>query len=141
MESVKEVKNKIRELYWEKQGNCAHAMLHCLGELMQIELDAQVFASVAGLHGAEKLGAHCGLALAGQMFIAIYDRQANRDEASVIAHCTRYAEVFRNTFTTLVCRELRLNGYRSTDPRHCCEQLTCDAITVTYNFLQRSDII
>lgn len=139
MESVKDMKEKVHELYWKKQGSCANVMLLCLSELTDVKLEPQVFASVAGQHGAEKLGAQCGLAIAGQMFIGIYYRQQEKDEAAIVSYCTQYAEAFRNKFSTLVCSELRMNGYISTDPRHVCEQLTCDAVTITYNFLKKGN--
>ena len=139
MDSVKDVKERVHELYWEKQGNCANVMLLCLSELMDITLEPQVFSSVAGLHGAERLGAQCGLAIAGQMFIGIYCRQLEEDESTAVSHCAQYAEAFRNKFASLVCSELRMNRYMSTDPRHVCEQLTCDAVTITYNFLKKGN--
>ena len=139
MDSVKDIKEKVHELYWQKHGSCANAMLLCLGELMGIQLDPQVLASVAGLHGAEKLGAHCGLALAGQMFIGIYCRGHNMEDGAIASQCAHYAEIFCSKFSTLVCSELRMNGYISTDPRHVCEQLTCDAVTITYNFLKKGN--
>lgn len=139
MESVKDVKEKVHKLYWEKQGSCASVMLLCLSELTDVKLDPQVFASVAGLHGAEKLGAQCGLTIAGQMFIGIYYLQLEKDDAAIASYCKQYAETFCNKFSTLVCSELRMNGYIATDPRHLCEQLTCDAITITYNFLKKGN--
>lgn len=139
MDSVKEIKDKVHELYWKKQGNCANVMLICLSELTDVKLEPQVFASVTGLHGAEKFGAQCGLAIAGQMFMGIYYRQLEKDEVFIASCCAQYAEAFRNKFATLVCSELRMNGYISTDPRHVCEQFTCDAVTITYNFLKRGN--
>lgn len=139
MESVKELKEKVHDLYWDKQGSCAHVMLLCLGELLQVKLESQVFACTAGLHAAEKWGAQCGLAVAGQMFIGIFYRQCGKDDATVVSYCTQYAEAFRNKFGALGCSDLRLSGYMSTDPRHVCEQLTCDAVTITYNFLKKDN--
>lgn len=137
MDLVKDMKETVHELYWRNQGNCANTMLFCLSELMGVRLEPQVSACVAGLHGAEKLGAHCGLAIAGQMFIGIYYRQQKWGEAEVVSYCNQYAELFRNKFGALGCSDLRMSGYMSTDPRHSCEQLTCDAVTITYNFLKR----
>lgn len=137
MDVAKDMKEKVHQLYWSNRGNCANTMLLCLSELMGVRLEPQVLAGVAGLHGAEKLGAHCGLAVAGQLFIGIYYRQLKKDEAAIVSYCNQYAEVFRNKFGFLGCSDLRMSGYMSTDPRHSCEQLTCDAVTITYNFLKR----
>lgn len=137
MDSVKEIKEKIHEMYWEQQGSCANIMLHCLSELMNLKLERQVSACVTGLHGAEKFGAQCGLALAGQMFIGIYYRQMDKEDAGAVSCCAQYAETFSNKFGSLVCSELRRSGYIYSDPRHLCEQLTCDAVIITYNFLKK----
>lgn len=139
MDFVKDMKEKVHERYWKKQGNCANVMLLCLSELTGVKLEPQVLASVAGLHGTEKLGAQCGLALAGQLFMGIYFQRLEKDEDAIAAYCAQYAEVFRKKFSALGCSELRMNGYISNDPRHTCEQLTCDAVTVTYNFLKKEN--
>lgn len=141
MDTVKEIKEKVHELYWREHESCAKTLLLCLEELLEIKMEPQVLQCVTGLHGAEKFGAQCGLSVAGQMFIGIYFSQIHKNEELVIASCNQYVEVFRNKFGSLQCTDLRLSGYMYSDPRHLCEQLTCDVVTVTYNFLKKEAMI
>ena len=46
------IKEKVHELYWNKDINCARTILICLGKLFHIEYNAQTLHSAIGLHGA-----------------------------------------------------------------------------------------
>ena len=46
------INEKVHELYWDRNMNCARTALICLGEIFGIEYDAQILPSAVGLHGA-----------------------------------------------------------------------------------------
>lgn len=135
---MKYIQEKVHELYWRDDINCARTTLICLGELFDVKMDAQVMQSAVGLHGAGGFRAQCGLVEGGLMFIGIYFSQIGRSEETVISLCYDYAEAFSKKFGSLRCCDLRPNGFTQNDPLHLCERLTCEAIAFAYDFIKRN---
>ena len=65
------IKERVHELYWEHDMNCARTMLTCLGEFYDVNLEEQTVNSTIGLHGAGGFRAQCGLVEGALMFIGI----------------------------------------------------------------------
>ena len=55
------ITNRVHELYWEKDMNCARTTLLCLSELFEVAIEPQIMWSAVGLHGAGGYRAQCGL--------------------------------------------------------------------------------
>ncbi len=55
------IKERVHELYWGQDMNCARTTLLCLGELLEVEYPAQTLQAAIGLHGAGGFRAQCGL--------------------------------------------------------------------------------
>ena len=136
-----QIDERVHQLYWEDDINCARTMLICLSELYGIELEDQTISAAIGLHGAGGFRAQCGLVEGCLMFIGIYGRLRGKTEKEIASLCYEYAESFEGKFGSLRCFDLRKNGFTPNDPPHMCEKLTCNAIDFAYNFILEKHIL
>lgn len=127
--------NRVHELYWKDDLNCARTTLICLGELFNINIDKQVLSAAIGLHGAGKYRAQCGLVEGTLLFIGIYFCQMGISEDEIVSACYDFASTFEEKFGSLRCRELRPTGFSENDPPHMCEKITCEGVEFSYNFI------
>lgn len=136
------VRRRVEQYYWQQNLNCATTTLKVLAEKFGIELHPQVIAAAAGMHGAGEYGAQCGLVEGGLMFLGIAGNDRDIPEARIIEACRHFAGEFEKRFRSLLCRELRPEGFHPDNPPHLCERLTCRAIDfiLTYvgGFLSKS---
>ena len=49
------IKERVHELYWNDDINCARTMLICLSELFDVTLEKQTISSAIGLHVLERM--------------------------------------------------------------------------------------
>ena len=129
------IKDRVHELYWDDDINCARTMLICLSELCGVRLEKQTITSAIGLHGAGGFRAQCGLVEGGLMFIGIYYQLKGKSEGEISSLCYEYAKSFEQKFDSIRCYELRANGFTPNDPPHMCEKLTCEAVDFAYHFI------
>ncbi len=62
--SMKErIKNRVHELYWNDDINCARTAIICLSELFETAAEPQTIWSAVGLHGAGGYRAQCGMGI------------------------------------------------------------------------------
>lgn len=130
------IKQRVHDLYWKDDINCARTMLICLSELFGVTLEKQTIISAIGLHGAGGFRAQCGLVEGGLMFISIYSELQGKAEDEVVSLCYEYAKAFEQRFGSLRCYDLRPNGFTPNDPPHMCEELTCRAVEFAYHFVE-----
>ncbi len=135
MTSTDFVRRRVEQYYWGQDLNCAATALLVLAEKHDIELSPQVIAAATGLHGAGEYGAQCGLVEGGLMFLGIVGRARAIPEERIVNACRRFAFEFEKRFTSLLCRELRPDGFHLDQPPHLCEQITCRAIEFTLSFV------
>ena len=129
------IKNRVHELYWEKNINCARTTLICLSELFKITIEPQIIWSAVGLHGAGGYRAQCGLVEGALMFIGIYLHDLEKSEEEIVSACYKFASAFEKIFGSLRCLELRPTGFSENDPPHMCENLTCNGILFAYQYI------
>ena len=122
------VKEKVSQLYWIDDRNCATTALYILSEIFKIELYDQTVDAALAMHGAGKYGAQCGLVEGTIMFIGIFGRQLRVQDHVTIGACAEFAETFESMFGSLLCKGLRPEGFKTDNPPHICEQITCEAI-------------
>ncbi len=130
------IAKRVHGYYWANDINCAATMLKVLAELNQLELTAQVFHAAAGLHGAGGYGAQCGLVGGGLIFLGIQGSERGLGKADVSNSCKAYAQAFEQRFGSLLCRQLRPEGFGPHNPPHLCERLTCDAAAFAARFVE-----
>lgn len=131
------IANRVHELYWKDDINCARTSLICLGELFDTTIERQTIISAVGLHGAGGYRAQCGLVEGPLIFMGIYLNKLGHTEHEIVSACYKFAESFEGKFGSLLCRELRPNGFSPTDPPHLCETLTCQGIDFAHQYIFR----
>lgn len=129
------ITNRVHELYWKEDINCAKTTLICLGELFEIAIEPQVIYSAVGLHGAGGYRAQCGLVEGTLMFVGIYFHILGKQESEIVSACYDFASAFDKEFGSLRCFELRPTGFSENNPPHMCENLTCRAIEFAYQHI------
>lgn len=136
-----QIKDRVHELYWRYDINCARTVLLCASEFFDVPLEEQTLHAAIGLHGAGGFRAQCGLVEGALMFLGIYFKAKGKSDSDISALCYRYADEFTQKFGSLTCYDLRPNGFREDDPPHACEQLTCDAAVFAIEFVKKKDAL
>ncbi|MEE0421002.1 MAG: C-GCAxxG-C-C family protein [Lachnospiraceae bacterium] len=127
--------NRVHELYWNDDMNCARTAIICLSELFETMVEPQVIWSAVGLHGAGGYRAQCGLIEGSLMFLGIYFHELGNEEKETVSACYNFASAFDKKFGSLRCLKLRPTGFSESDPPHLCENLTCSAIEFAYQYI------
>ena len=91
------IRNRVHELYWKNDINCARTALICLGELLGTAIEPQTLLSAAGLHGAGGYRAQCGIVEGSLMFMGIYLHMLGRTDHEIVAACHDFAAAFDRT--------------------------------------------
>ena len=129
------VRDRVHTYYWRDDLNCAVTTLKILSEHFSVDIHQQVIQSAAGLHGAGFYGAQCGLVEGGLMFIAIMGYRVSLLEDDIASACYDFASRFEERFKSLLCRELRPEGFHPDNPPHLCVQITTDAILFAMDYI------
>ena len=129
------IKNRVHELYWNEDINCARTAIICLSELFEITVEPQTIWSAVGLHGAGGYRAQCGLVEGTLMFMGIYLHMLGKAEEEIVSACYQFAAAFDKAFGSLRCFELRPTGFSEDDPPHMRENLTCRGIEFSYQYV------
>jgi len=94
-----------------------------------------VLDAALGLHGAGGHGAQCGLVEGPLLFLGVWGRRQGRSAGEIASACRSYAQAFESRFGSLLCRELRPQGFGPGNPPHLCERLTCEAGVFAVDYL------
>ena len=111
------IKDRVHELYWDDDINCARTVIICLSELFEIAIEQQTIWSAVGLHGAGGYRAQCDLVEGTLMFMGIYLHAMEKTEDEIVYACYDFASTFEKTFGSLRCLELRPMGFSENDPK------------------------
>ena len=129
------VQHRVHEYYWRRNWNCAVTTMLVLGEVFDVALGDQVLAAAVGMHGAGGYRAQCGLVEGALMFIGVIGQKKGLAEDAIVQACYDYGERFETRFGSLLCRDLRPEGFEPDNPPHLCEPLTRDAIVFDIQFV------
>jgi hypothetical protein len=135
MELESYVRRRVHHHYWDNDDNCAVTTIETAAPLFGLAVERQVISSALGLHGAGGYGAQCGLVEGGLIMIGLLGGRAGEPREQIIRLCRRYAEQFEAAFGSLLCRELRPEGFHPDNPPHLCERLSVRAVCFTVDFL------
>ena len=127
----------IRQLYHDKDYNCAITTLLCLGKEFGVEISPQVLASAVSMNGGGRFRAQCGLVEGALMFIGIYVAEQGLKKKETMKIAYSFCEAFTARFGSLLCRDLRPGGFQKDDPKHLCEPLTQETVAFTVDFLRQ----
>jgi len=128
------IREKVHELYYTYDVNCARTVLTLLSEIYHVDIEKQTYNATVGMHGAGGYGAQCGLVEGGLLFLGIY-LEGKISEKEIISYCYDFAQQFTETFGSLTCSDLRPNGFNDNDLPHLCEGITGDAIEFTIAYI------
>lgn len=128
MENTSFIERRVRNYYWVENLNCTITVLKVLAETYEVELSQQVLDAALGMHGAGRYGAQCGLVEGTLLFIGIFGRAGNIPDERIVEACRSFAGEFEEQFSSLLCRELRPQGFSPDLPPHLCEKLSCAAL-------------
>jgi len=135
------LENRIRErvhgCYWDHDHNCASTTLIIAAEVFSVSLEGQVLDSGLGMHGAGGYRAQCGLVEGALMFIGILGAGRDLERSAITELCFGFAESYENKFGSLLCRELRPEGFSPDNPPHLCENLTVQSIQFLMCYLSK----
>jgi hypothetical protein len=129
------VERRVHDDYWNEDLNCAITSLKILSERFETPVHSQVLDAALGMHGAGRYGAQCGLVEGALMYLGLYGRANGLRDEEVVAACQAYARAFEGRFGSLLCRELRPDGFRPDDPPHLCEDLSCQVIAFDIGYI------
>ena len=129
------VQERVRNLYWDRDVNCATATLLILSEKFDITLSDQVIDAAVGMHGAGAYGAQCGLVEGALMFLGIIGRSRKIPESDIVNACKEFAAGFEDQFSSLLCSILRPEGFSEKNPPHLCEKFTCEAVCFSIGYI------
>lgn len=132
------IKKNVANYYWGKDVNCATTMLNVLSKIYQVNLENQVINAAIGMHGAGSFGAQCGLVEGALMFIGILGEEKGLSNEAIIDLCYCYAKEFEEKFSSLVCKQLRPQGFKLDNPPHLCEDLTNQAVQFAIKYLEKN---
>lgn len=132
------VKAKVSEAYRINDIPCTPTVLAILSEIFGIEINKQTIdASYCLSGGIGGYRAQCGLVNGAVMFIGIIGTNNGYDTDMTWKLCHDYAFEFEKRFGSLICRELRPEGFKEDNPPYLCENITIDSIVFSIQYIAR----
>jgi len=128
------INTRVHDYYWKQDLNCAVTTLKILSELFYIDIHPQVMEAAFGLN-AGRSATQCGLIEGSLMFIGVYGSQERIESLKIQELCQNFSEAFQQKFNSLLCKELRPQGFCPENPPHLCENLTNLAILFSAEFI------
>ncbi|MCP4723580.1 MAG: C_GCAxxG_C_C family protein [bacterium] len=135
MDHDKFIAEKVRHYYHVENIHCTHTTLNILSKLFDHKVNQQVMDAAEGMHGAGLYGAQCGLVEGAMMFIGLYGKSNGLTAEDIGSLCCEFANGFEEKLGSLVCRELRPEGFKPSNPPHLCEPRTNEAIKYAAEFI------
>ncbi len=135
------IAERVHIYYWRDDINCATTMLKILTELARLTLHPDVIRAASGLHGAGGFGAQCVLVEGGLMFIGLAGTAQGWPAEEIARICRDFAAGFTANFGSLICRELRPEGFSPDNPPHLCEKRSADAVLFAARYMDDQGLI
>lgn len=125
------------DFYHTQQGNnCAVLSLKIFSELFEFSMHDQVVQAASAMNGSGRFGAQCGLVEGMIMFLGVYGTHRGVPYLDILGLANRYAASFTARFGSLVCRDLRPQGFGPEVPKTQCHTLIVDAVEMGSQFLR-----
>ena len=105
MKVEKYINLRVKYYYHIKYISCTQTVLRILSKLFSLKLNKQVF-----------YGAQCGLIEGVLMFIGLLGNSRGYSREDIEAVCFEFAEGFEKKLGSLICRELRPEGFKEDNP-------------------------
>lgn len=125
---------RVHDYYWNEDFSCAVTTLKILSELYYPELHPQIIEAVFGLN-AGRCGFQCGLVEGTLLFIGVYGSHNSMNKEKITDLCHQFCNEFQACFGSLLCKELRPQGFGPDNPPHLCESITKKAVRFSADFI------
>lgn len=130
------VAKRIDVYYGEPKLSCVHAMLKILAEVFQVDVSREIYDASAGMAGGGgRFGGQCGLIQGGILFIGIVSARLAVDQDTLKQHCFDYSALAEKELGSLLCREIRPEGFAEGNPPDLCKPRTIQSIVSTSKFI------
>lgn len=131
-----EIAQRVHEYYWENDYSCAEVTLRILKQLYPAGVDQALLDATFGLN-AGRCALQCGLVQGALLFLGVYGRKQGLTDDALRALCRAYCSAFEARFGSLLCRELRPEGFGPQNPPHLCEARTVEAVKFSAKFVRK----
>jgi len=128
------IATRVHTCYWDEDISCVITILKILSEIFHCELHPQLIEAAYGLN-AGRLCSQCGLVEGTLMFIGVYGQQKGLDSQDIAELCHKFSCEFQAKFGSVLCKELRPQGFSPDHPPHLCEDLTKRAAVFSAEFI------
>lgn len=129
-----EIARQVHAYYWENDYSCAEVTLRILEQYVPAGVDERLLAAAFGLN-AGRCGLQCGLVEGALLFLGLCGRRRGLSDTALQALCRAYCSAFSARFGSLLCRELRSEGFDPHNPPHLCEARTVEAVAFSVAFV------
>jgi hypothetical protein len=130
------VATRVERMYHDDDISCVHATLKILSEVFETKVAQQTYDSSWGMAGGGgSYGGQCGLIQGGIMFIGILGTNRGLDQDTLTQHCYDYSALAEKELGSLLCREIRPEGFAEDNPPDLCEPRTVQSIISTARFI------
>lgn len=130
------INEKVHDLYWNYDFNCATTTLLTLSEIFHVNLCSQVIDAAIAIPGAGRYGGQCGLLGGSLMFFGIQGKENGLEQEDIVALGNGFTKAFENQFGSFNCKDLRPQGFKPENPPHLCEEITKRAIILILDYLK-----
>lgn len=134
------IDTRVHTYYWNEDISCIITTLKILSEIFNYKLHPQVIQAAYGLN-AGRIGSQCGLVEGALLFIGVYGHEKGIISQSIAMLCHNFSTAFHDTFGSVLCKELRLQGFRPDNPPHICENLTKSAVAFSAEFISKEILL
>lgn len=128
------IADRVHDLFCDKDWPCAPTVLTIYKEIFKADINDQVIAASCGLNGGGQYGAQCGLLESNLMFIALLGKQRDYTQDQINEFCAEFSGRFERKFKSLICREIRPEGFVPENPPHLCEPRANESILLALDF-------
>jgi hypothetical protein len=127
---------RVEHMFHDLDLSCVHTTLKILSEVYETEVGQQIYdASAPMAGGGGCYGGQCGLIQGGVMFIGILSTQRGLDKEACDKHAFDYSAQSEKELGSLLCREIRPEGFADDNPPNLCEPRTVTSIVSTARFI------
>ncbi|HWR41336.1 MAG TPA: C-GCAxxG-C-C family protein [Patescibacteria group bacterium] len=131
------ISSRIHHYYWDEDLCCTLTALKILAELYPPAPHPQILDAAFGLN-AGRCGSQCGLVEGTLLFLGTYSKENGWSPEDTRQLCRDFCQDFQARLGSLICTELRPQGFSPDNPPHLCEKLSCQALTLAHNFIARN---
>jgi C_GCAxxG_C_C family probable redox protein len=131
------IAERVHHFYWDNDWPCVPTVLTTYKELFDVNISEDVIAASRGLGGGGEYGAQCGLLEANLIFIALFGKENNYTQQQINELCSQFCGRFEKKFESLLCRDIRPEGFVPENPPHLCEPRTVESMLLALEFFSK----